>query len=79
MMERGISRRQVKKGLDGKGEVIDSYQDDRPYPSLLLDGRPGQETLRVVAAFDQAEGCSVITAYRPDREHFESDLKTRGE
>jgi hypothetical protein len=77
MMERGISRQQVKKILM-EGDVIASYQDDSPYPSLLLDGRSGREVLHVVVAFDEAESyCYVITAYRPDREHFENDLKTR--
>ena len=78
MMERGISRQQVKQVVM-QGEVIASYQDDTPFPSMLMmDGRPGDEVLHVVVAFDAAKSyCYVITAYRPDLEHFESDFKTR--
>jgi len=77
MMERGISRWQVKQALMN-GEVITSYQDNSPYPSLLLDSRIGEDVLHVVVAFDEAASyCYVITVYRPDLEHFEKDLKTR--
>ncbi len=77
MMERGISRKQVKEVLM-QGEKIASYQDDNPFPSLLLDGRLEDDALHVIVAFDVAESyCYVITAYRPDLEHFENDLKTR--
>jgi hypothetical protein len=59
------------------GEVIEAYPADRPYPScliLLVEVEP----VHVVAAADPvAEICHVITAYRPDLEHFEPDLKTR--
>jgi len=77
MMERGISRRQVKDVLLN-GEVIAAYQDDNPFPSLLVDGRLEDDVLHVVVAFDEVESCCyIITAYSPDMEHFESDLKTR--
>jgi len=36
------------------------------------------DVLHVVVAFDEVESCCyIITAYSPDMEHFESDLKTR--
>jgi len=77
MMERGISRQQVKQVLM-KGEMVASYLDDQPFPSLLIDGRLEDDVLHVVVAFDETESyCYVITAYRLDMEHFESDLKTR--
>jgi len=77
MMERGISREMVKEVLL-HGEVIEDYPDDKPYPSALLLGRVKKQPLHVVAAFDSLTGwCFVITAYKPDLEHFESDYKTR--
>lgn len=77
MMERGISRERVKAVLM-HGEVVASYQDDSPFPRLLIDGRLEDDVLHVVVAFDGIESCCyVITAYRPDLEHFENDLKTR--
>jgi hypothetical protein len=59
------------------GEVIEVYPTDRPYPScLILHLEP--EPVHVVAAADPAARiCHVITAYRPDLEHFEPDFRTR--
>lgn len=77
MMERGISRETVKEVLR-KGEIIDDYPDDTPYPSGLFLGWVKGEPLHVVAAFDSLTGwCFIITAYKPDLEYFESDYKTR--
>jgi len=79
MMERGITRKRVKAALM-QGEVIASYQNDNPFPSLLIDGRLENDVLHVVVAFDEVESCCyIITAYSPDLEHFENDLKTRRE
>jgi len=77
MLTRGISRERVRQALL-EGEVIASYPHDRPFPSVLVDKRDGPDVLHVVVALDEQEGvCHIITAYRPDTEHFEDDLKTR--
>lgn len=77
MMERGISRTTVKEALLS-GEPIEHYPDDRPYPSALFLGWTKGEPVHVVTAFDtESDYCFIITAYRPDLEHFESDYKTR--
>jgi len=77
MMERRISRKAVKEVLKN-GEIIEDYPDDKPYPSALFLGWINGEPLHVVAAFDSLIGwCFIITAYKPDLEHFESDYKTR--
>ncbi|MBU4320836.1 MAG: DUF4258 domain-containing protein [Thermodesulfovibrionales bacterium] len=77
MFERGISREDVKEILR-KGEIIEDYPDDKPYPSVLFLGWINEEPLHVVAAIDLLTGWGfVITAYKPDLEHFESDYKTR--
>ncbi|MBI3756216.1 MAG: DUF4258 domain-containing protein, partial [Deltaproteobacteria bacterium] len=75
--ERGISRDTVKEVLKS-GEIIEDYPDDKPYPSGLFLGWIEGGPLHVVAAFDFSAGwCFIITAYKPDLEHFESDYKTR--
>jgi hypothetical protein len=76
MLERGISRNQVKTAIL-EGVVIESYPDDYPIPSLLIAAnRP--EALHVVLAYDPASRqCHIITTYRPDLTHFEADLITR--
>lgn len=75
-LERGISRAEVVTAIM-KGEVIEVYSADRPYPSCLIL-YAGADPVHVVAAADVAARiCHVITAYRPDLEHFEQDLRTR--
>jgi len=77
MMERGISRDIIKNVLL-KGEVIEDYPDDKPYPSALFLGRVGMQPYHAIAAYDSAGGwCFIITAYKPDLEHFEKNYKTR--
>lgn len=76
MMERGISRNQVKQAIL-QGSIIEYYPDDYPIPSLLL-ARLQPEQLHAVVAYDAAsQQCHVITAYYPDLTHFEADLITR--
>jgi len=76
MLQRGISRQQVKQAIIN-GMIIETYPDDHPIPSVLLaSGQP--EALHVVLAYDAASTqCHIITAYRPDLTHFEADLTTR--
>lgn len=75
-LERGISRAEVINAIL-HGEVIEVYTTDRPYPSGLIL-RVETEPVHVVAAAESAGSvCHVITAYRPDLEHFEADYKTR--
>lgn len=75
-LERGISRDEVVSAIMN-GEVIEVYSTDRPYPSGLILYTE-TEPVHVVAAADPvARICHVITAYRPDLEHFEPDFRTR--
>lgn len=75
-LERGISRAEVVNAIL-HGEVIEVYTTDRPYPSGLIL-HVETEPVHVVAAAESADSvCHVITAYRPDLEHFEADYKTR--
>ena len=77
MMERGISRSEVKKVLL-TGEVIEEYPSDYPFPSLLVLGKPEGKPLHVVVAFDKERKLLyIVTAYSPDVLHFLDDYKTR--
>jgi len=77
MMEKSITRSAVKKVLI-EGELIEDYPDDKPFPSGLFLGWIEGEPLHVVVALDFDNKWSfIITAYRPDLEHFEPDFKTR--
>lgn len=77
MMERRISRQDVKDILL-TGARIEDYPEDHPWPSALFLGWSETRPLHVVAALDPAGlVTAVITAYEPDEDHFEADLKTR--
>jgi len=75
MVERDISRAQVIKVLE-KGEIIEEYPDDTPFPSILvlrfIDGKP----LHVVLAFDLSTAF-VVTVYEPKSELFGSNFRVR--
>ncbi len=55
-MERGIGRSEVKEVLI-RGEIIEEYQHDKPFPSALVFGWVGSKPLHVVAALDPKTGC----------------------
>ncbi|MBI3681171.1 MAG: DUF4258 domain-containing protein [Acidobacteria bacterium] len=60
------------------GEVIMEYPEDKPFPSRLMLGFPGDRPLHAVAALDPATGtCHVITAYVPDPVIWKPDFRTR--
>lgn len=76
MLERGISRATVKQAILA-GQVIESYPDDYPVPSCLICALE-PEPIHVVVVWDAGAGdCHVITAYRPDRMHFEPGFLRR--
>ncbi len=77
MLMRGISRFAVKEAIRN-GDVIEMYPDDKPFESVLLVHFMNDKPLHVVVSFDKAEEMLyVITAYIPDRKHFEADYRTR--
>ena len=77
IFEREFGKDDVVSVLD-HGEVIDSYPEDRPYPSYLLLGFPRGEPLHVVAGIDEsAETAVVVTAYVPDPQLWDEDFRSR--
>ncbi len=77
MHERCITEEEVEYAI-ATGTVIESYPDDMPYPSALLLRHAGTKAVHVVCADDAEEGMKiVITAYEPDTEIWNEDLKTR--
>ncbi len=77
MLERDISRASVKEVIK-YGQVIENYENDQPFPSMLLFAMIKEVPLHVVIAKDISTAeCYVITAYSPTMEHFEEDFITR--
>ena len=59
------------------GQIIERYPDDYPYPSCLLLGvSVNNKYLHIVVSVN-AGLLWIITAYYPDTDKWESDLKTR--
>ena len=77
MVERGISRVVVVEAIE-RGEVIEDYPDDTPYPSCLVLGFVEERPLHVVLGYDASgrDAC-IITVYEPSPDKFESDWRTR--
>lgn len=76
LFERGIGRAEVLRAI-ANGEVIEHYAERQRLPGGLILHVEEQPIHVVVAADPAALMCHVVTAYRPDREHFEADFKTR--
>ncbi|MEA2047841.1 MAG: DUF4258 domain-containing protein [Campylobacterota bacterium] len=76
MFQRDIYEHQVEEVVE-RGEIIESYEDDKPYPSFLVLGDCDGLALHVVYAKDEKGNIIVITAYNPSLSKWQSDLKTR--
>ncbi len=61
------------------GEIIEDYPDDFPSPSCLILGSPTIGVPLHVVIGSNGETAKVITAYYPDIDKWESDMKTRKE
>lgn len=61
-----------------EGEMIASYPDDTPFPSVLILGFEKRAPIHVVVAKKPGTGtCFVVTVYRPDPDLWSNDFKTR--
>ena len=79
MFERGIRETDVRQVML-HGEVLARYEDDTPFPSLLILGFVAGKPLHVVLATDEREAvCHVVTAYVPDQRMWHPDYRTRRE
>lgn len=77
MLQRNISREEVLAVME-QGEVIQTYDYDKPFPSVLMLGFSNNRPIHVVVSFDESQSIVfVITAYEPDLAIFEPDFKTK--
>ena len=78
LLQREIGLLEVKEALMC-GEVIEEYPEDYPYPSCLVLGITSKDRrLHVVCGTDGKE-LWLITAYIPNPDEWEQDLRTRKE
>ncbi|NLV45420.1 MAG: DUF4258 domain-containing protein [Candidatus Hydrogenedentes bacterium] len=61
-----------------KGEFIAKYDNDTPFPSVLMCGDYEDITLHVVVGFDtESDTARIITVYVPSLDLWEDGYKTR--
>ncbi len=75
MAERGIREEDVARVV-AEGKEIESYPDDRPYPTRLLLGWVEGRPIHVVAASGEHE-IIIVTVYEPDAAHWEAGFERR--
>jgi len=76
MFQRNISEAEVQSAVLN-GEIIESYEDDKPYPSYLSLKKINSKAIHVVYAINTDKSYIVITVYEPDATLWEKDFKTR--
>lgn len=77
MFQRGINPDAVAQ-IIADGEVIISYPDDEPFPSVLLLSRcEGRAVHAVVAREITTASCHLITIYWPDLAIWDETFKRR--
>ena len=75
MIERVVSRTQVLEVLV-KGDIIEEYDDDKPFPSTLILAFVGKRALHVVVALNLGTAF-VITVYEPQSNLFGPEFRER--
>ena len=60
-------------------EIIEDYPDDFPHPSCLIFGYTVEKRVIHVVVSKDEDNIGIITAYIPNLQKFEADLKTRKE
>jgi hypothetical protein len=75
MVERGIGEEDVVRVITD-GKEIESYPEDKPYPSRLLLGWAEHRPIHVVAATGEHE-IIIITVYQPDPSQWEPGFERR--
>ena len=76
--ERGIKQKDIRNCIM-TGEIIEQYPDDFPFPSCLVYGYDLSNRVIHVVISSEGESGRIITAYIPNTEKFQDDLKTRRE
>lgn len=77
MFQRRISEDDVRYVLD-KGEIVEEYPEDTPYPSKLILGEREKRPLHVVVAENAMNNERiVVTVYEPDPDQWEPGFRRR--
>ena len=75
LRQRGIKQKDIKNCVM-TGEIIEQYPDDFPFPGCLIFGYTVHNIVIHVVMSDEGTIGRIITAYFPNTEKFESDLRS---
>ena len=77
MRDRFIHREHIVNSTENY-EIIEEYPNDKYFPSYLIYSRYQNWVFHVLFAVDTDEdNVRIVTAYSPDLDEWEEDLKTR--
>ena len=77
LQERHITRDQILNSLESY-EILEKYPEDKHLPSYLLYAVHEAIVFHIVVAADaRNENIRIVTAYYPDPNKWEQNLKTR--
>lgn len=75
--QRFIARETIIRAIDTY-EIVESYPEDKYFPSYLVVGREGADAFHVLFGADVVgQNLRIITAYFPSPDEWETDFKTR--
>lgn len=78
MRQRGIRIDDVFEVLQ-KGHIIEIYQSDKPFPSVLINGKTTKNRpIHVVVGINAGAGeIHIVTSYEPDPQKWEQNFGKR--
>lgn len=76
--QRDILISEVKMAISN-GKIIEYYYEDYPYPSCLILGHNAHNEIIHVVCGVSDDLVHMITAYYPDNNKWQDDMKTRRE
>jgi hypothetical protein len=78
MRQRGIKVNELLKAINS-GRVIETYKDDRPFPSVLVSGCTdrGRQLHAVIAVNAESREIYIITCYQPDPQSWVENFTKR--
>ena len=76
--QRGLKVKDIRCAVNN-GEIIEQYPDDFPFPSCLILGKTSDGRYIHVVMRDEGDISRIITAYYPDYDKWDEQLKVRKE
>ena len=77
MGQRQITGKEVKEAIFN-GEIIENYENDKPFPSCLIFGLSDERPIHTVIGYNEIEKIVfIISVYEPDLNQFEGNFKRR--